>query len=63
MDRAEAVALDAADPLAHFRTRFVIDDDALIYLDGNSLGRMPTATRDRVRQVLDEEWGSDLISS
>jgi kynureninase len=58
--RAEAAALDAADPLASFRDRFVIDDPELIYLDGNSLGRLPVATRRRLRKAVDE-WGGDLI--
>ena len=39
--RDDALALDAADPLASWRDEFVIPDDALIYLDGNSLGRTP----------------------
>ena len=58
--RAEAAALDATDPLAPFRDRFVIDDPELIYLDGNSLGRLPIATRQRLREAVDE-WGGDLI--
>lgn len=62
-DRTAAVALDEADPLAHFRDRFVIDDPSLIYLDGNSLGRLPLATRDRVREVLELGWGRQLIGS
>src|ERR1700742_381973 len=37
--RTRAEAADRLDPLAGFRERFVIDDDDLIYLDGNSLGR------------------------
>ena len=41
--------LDADDPLAAFRDRFVIADADLVYLDGNSLGRLPQATRDRLR--------------
>ena len=46
-DRAHAEALDAADPLAGFRARFELGDGQL-YLDGNSLGRLPLATRARV---------------
>jgi kynureninase len=59
-DREDAVALDAIDPLAAFRERFVIADPELIYLDGNSLGRLPRATRDRLATVADE-WGERLI--
>jgi kynureninase len=58
---ARARALDAADPLARFRDRFVIADPDLIYLDGNSLGRLPVATRDRLRRAVEAEWGGDLI--
>jgi len=57
---ARAHALDGADPLAGFRDRFVLDDD-LVYFDGNSLGRLPKATRDRLRHVVDVEWGEELI--
>jgi kynureninase len=62
IDRAYAERLDAADPLARFRDRFVIDDPATIYLDGNSLGRLPVATRDRLRGIVDQ-WGSELVSA
>ena len=57
-DRADAERLDAADPLAPFRERFVIDDPETIYLDGNSLGRLPLATRERLAE-LTAQWGSD----
>jgi len=53
--------LDAADPLAQFRDRFVIADRELIYLDGNSLGRLPAATADRSARVVADEWGRELI--
>lgn len=53
--------LDAADPLAAFRGRFVIDDDLLAYLDGNSLGRLPAATVERLSSFVRDEWGSRLI--
>jgi kynureninase len=57
---ARARVLDAGDPLAGFRDRFVIADD-LVYFDGNSLGRLPVATRDRLRVAVEREWGTDLI--
>jgi kynureninase len=58
---AAARRLDAADPLAAFRDRFLIADDELIYFDGNSLGRLPLVTRDRLREAVDLEWGDRLI--
>ena len=67
MDSALDVALetarrlDAADPLAPFRERFVTDD--LLYLDGNSLGRLPKATITRMREVVEAQWGERLIRS
>jgi kynureninase len=61
--REYAAALDAADPLAGFRDRFVLPEPGLVYLDGNSLGRLPAATVDRLQRVLTEEWGRGLIRS
>src|SRR2546429_9937582 len=58
---ARAEELDAADPLAGYRDRFVIADPDTVYLDGNSLGRLPVATRARLRAAIDVEWGADLI--
>jgi len=60
-DRQRARELDQADPLAGFRDRFVIEDEELIYLDGNSLGRLPEATHDRLTRVVEREWGDRLI--
>jgi kynureninase len=57
----DAQALDASDPLASFRDEFVVDDPELIYLDGNSLGRLPKRSIARLRQVVEHEWGSRLI--
>lgn len=54
--------LDAADPLAHFRERFVLPEGT-IYLDGNSLGALPKATRTRMAEVIEKEWGEGLIAS
>jgi kynureninase len=58
--RARAERLDAEDPLAGFRERFVIEDPDTIYLDGNSLGRLPLATRARISQLVDQ-WGAEQV--
>lgn len=58
-----AVALDRDDPLAGELDAFVVADDELIYLDGNSLGRLPRAARDVVADVVDRQWGRRLIRS
>ena len=59
--RDQALQLDRQDPLAGFRGQFVIDDPELIYLDGNSLGRLPKAVIERVQKAVEQEWGADLI--
>jgi len=52
--------LDAADPLARFRERFVFEDPTLIYLNGNSLGALPKAVKQRLATVIGMEWGAGL---
>jgi kynureninase len=59
----EALALDREDHLAEFRQRFVIDDPELIYLDGNSLGRLPRRAGAIIEDVVGREWGDRLIRS
>jgi kynureninase len=61
LSRDHAATLDERDELARFRERFVFADEERIYLDGNSLGRLPVATRDRLRDLV-EEWGDRLVS-
>ena len=60
IDRSHAEALDAADPLARFRDRFVIADPDRIYLDGNSLGRLSTDVRDAIAAVV-ADWGDRVV--
>ncbi|HEX2851168.1 MAG TPA: aminotransferase class V-fold PLP-dependent enzyme [Acidimicrobiales bacterium] len=62
-DRAQAEQLDRDDALARWRDAFVIDRPERLYLDGNSLGRLPRATVARLRQVVEEEWGGGLVGS
>ena len=61
IDRGDAERLDAADPLASFRERFVISDPDTLYLDGNSLGRLPLASRQALHERIDQ-WGAELVS-
>jgi kynureninase len=58
--RQTAENLDANDPLAKFKDQFVIHDSEVCYLDGNSLGRMPKATKQAVNDFLDE-WNTELV--
>lgn len=62
-DREQAQALDRADPLASFRDQVVRADDGLVYLDGNSLGRLPATTARRLAEAVDDQWGRGLIRS
>ncbi|MFN8194646.1 MAG: aminotransferase class V-fold PLP-dependent enzyme [Nocardioidaceae bacterium] len=56
-----ASALDAADPLAHYRALFVGAETPLVYFDGNSLGRPLRATAERLSSFVTDEWGDRLI--
>lgn len=58
---AYAETLDAQDELAAFRQDFLIAEPELIYLDGNSLGRLPQQTAERLQRAVNQEWGEGLI--
>jgi kynureninase len=58
----EARQLDAADPLAFARGRFRLPH-SIIYLDGNSLGAMPTTAPAALADTAERQWGDDLIAS
>ncbi len=60
--RARAAELDAADQIGHARSRFTLPD-GLVYLDGNSLGALPVGVPEAVRDVVEQQWGRDLITS
>ncbi len=59
---SKALQLDKEDPLADFRGLFVIDDPDLIYLDGNSLGRLPKDTVSHLQDIIENKWGKTLIN-
>ena len=62
MTLKDIMALDAADPLREKRDLFSIPE-GVIYLDGNSLGVLPKATPDAMSEMLERQWGQDLIRS
>ncbi len=61
-DREYALELDRKDPLAHFRSRFVITDPDMCYLDGNSLGRLPHSTVIAVNDYMTQEWAREVVT-
>ncbi len=61
LDTQNAFSMDSQDPLGFMRDRFISRDPELIYLDGNSLGRLPRATITRLQRVVETEWGERLI--
>ena len=63
LTREFAQALDQADPLARFQQAFVPLEPGLVYLDGNSLGRLPQRTRDLLVEAIQQGWGQGLVRS
>jgi kynureninase len=55
-----AEALDRDDPLARFRDEFVFEEGGPLYVDGNSLGRLPKRTREALAETV-EQWGTALV--
>ncbi|PLC49503.1 kynureninase [Pollutimonas subterranea] len=60
--RNDCIALDQHDELAPLRNEFFLPE-GLIYLDGNSLGVSPKASASRARELIEQEWATDLIRS
>lgn len=61
--REAAAALDRDDPLAGFRSEFLIADDGVVYFDGTSLGRPPARVAEALSQLVQAGWGERLIRS
>ena len=61
-DRDFALELDRNDPLAHFKSQFVVSDPEICYLDGNSLGRLPKATVNALNSFMVDEWGPEVVT-
>ncbi len=61
MDDTEARRMDQQDDLARFQEQFLLGEPGMIYLDGNSLGRLPRRTAERVQEAVHHEWGERLI--
>ena len=59
---AAAVKLDKLDVLKHKRTEFDLPQDT-IYLDGNSLGPVTYTAKKRARDIVEQQWQTDLIQS
>jgi len=56
--------LDASDNLAKYRNDFYHNElENLIYLDGNSLGRLPYAAKKQLEEIISHQWGKRLIRS
>ncbi|MCX8745196.1 kynureninase [Snodgrassella sp. B3882] len=53
---------DAEDELANLKSQFDLPQ-GVIYLDGNSLGAKPIKAMDCAQQVINQQWGTDLINS
>ena len=58
----KTIKLDKDDALSHFKDKFINDDD-LIYLDGNSLGKLPKKTIAATSNLIQNQWGDRLIRS
>ena len=55
--------LDAEDSLNFNKSLFMHADPDELYMDGNSLGRLPYATKDMLADIIEDQWGTRLIRS
>jgi len=59
----EAIDYDILDELSAYRSKFISGDEKLIYLDGNSLGKLPAESKAILERSINFEWGERLIRS
>ena len=59
--REQVIELDQNDPLKSFKQEFLVTDEELCYLDGNSLGRLPKKTIEATNDFLTNEWAHELV--
>ena len=57
----KAIESDLNDPLASFRNDFETNGE--VYLDGNSLGKLPKKTIEISTNLIKNQWGKGLIRS
>jgi kynureninase len=62
LNKTHAIALDKHDPIAHLIKQFEIPANT-VYLDGNSLGPLPISAKKAAVDVVEKQWGEDLITS
>lgn len=58
----KAKNLDKIDSLGRFKSLFQHAEDE-IYLDGNSLGKLPLQTQPLIAEIISQQWGNNLIRS
>ena len=62
IDLFTAQKLDQEDVLAGFKNYFENNSNE-IYLDGNSLGKLPKKTLKILQETIQDQWGKRLIRS
>ncbi|MEM9600782.1 MAG: aminotransferase class V-fold PLP-dependent enzyme, partial [Pseudomonadota bacterium] len=60
--QAEAEQFDAADPIAHARSRFDLPEGS-VYLVGHSLGPPPRTALRQLQQTAGQDWAMGLVGS
>ena len=62
LNQIRPAEMDSDDSLRAMREKFALPE-GIIYLNGNSLGPLPLATKNRMRDAVEKEWGEGLIRS